>query len=78
MNYIVRAEQGVSLAGANHIRLTSEISHTIQMTVVFSHLERSRNTAGLLLEQRKINEKRWKMMSDFNRLPAIMPAMLYA
>ena len=52
-----------------------------QIIIVFSHLERSRNTAGLLLEQRKINEDKRKMTSDFNRLPAIMPAMpamLYA
>jgi hypothetical protein len=45
--------------------------------IIFSHLQRSYNTAGFLLEQRKMNEGKWKMMSDFNTLPAVMPAVLY-
>jgi hypothetical protein len=45
--------------------------------IIFSHLQRSYNTAGLLLEQRKMNEGKWKMMSDFNTLPAVMPVVLY-
>jgi hypothetical protein len=47
------------------------------IVIIFSHLQRSYNTAGLLLEQRKMNEGKWKMMSDFNTLPAVMPAVLY-
>jgi hypothetical protein len=46
-----------------------------QTIIVFSHLKRSYNLAGLLLEQRKIYEEKWKMMSDFNTLPEVMPAM---
>jgi hypothetical protein len=45
--------------------------------IIFSHLQRSYNAAGLLLEQRKMNEVKWKMMSDFNTLPAVVPAVLY-
>lgn len=45
--------------------------------IIFSNLERSYNTAGLLLEQRKMNEGKWKMRSDFNMLPAVMPSVLY-
>jgi hypothetical protein len=47
------------------------------IVIIFSHLQRSYNTAGLLLEQRKLEEGKWKMMSDFNTLPAVMPAVLY-
>ena len=35
-----------------------------QTIIVFSHLERSYNTAGLLLEQRKANEEKWKMIGN--------------
>lgn len=44
---------------------------------VFSHLERSSNIAGRLLEQRKMIDGKWKMMEDFNTLDAVMPAVLY-
>jgi hypothetical protein len=46
-----------------------------QTIIVFSHLKRSYNIAGLLLEQRKIYEGKWKMMGNFNTLPAVMSAM---
>jgi len=41
--------------------LLSKVRQTI---IVFSHLERSYNTAGLLLEQRKANEEKWKMIGN--------------
>ena len=47
----------------------------IRQVITFSHLQRSHNIAGLLLEQRKMNEGKWKMRDNFNMLPAIMPAM---
>jgi hypothetical protein len=48
-----------------------------QILIIFSHLKRSHNTAGLLLEQRKMNEEKWKTMGDFNMHYQIMPAVLY-
>jgi hypothetical protein len=48
-----------------------------RIIIVFSHLERSYNTAGFILEQRKTNEEKWKMVGDFNTVPVAMPARLY-
>jgi hypothetical protein len=48
----------------------------VRYTIIFDHLKRSYNIAGLLLEQGKMKEENGKMMGDFNALPAIMPAAL--
>ena len=46
--------------------ITNLLAKVRQTIIVFSHLKRSYNLAGLLLEQRKLYEEKWKMMSDFN------------
>jgi hypothetical protein len=54
------------------------LANLTQIAIVFSHLERSHNIAGLLLEQRKANEERYKRRDIFSTAPATMPAILYA
>jgi hypothetical protein len=55
-------------------KLLSKVRHII----IFDHLKRSYNMAGLLLEQWKMKEGKGKMMDDFNALTAaVMPAALY-
>jgi response regulator RpfG family c-di-GMP phosphodiesterase len=75
------------LLGLSHIRdalmrriffaiakLLSKVRHII----IFDHLKRSYNMAGLLLEQWKMKEGKGEMMDDFNALTAaVMPAALY-
>jgi hypothetical protein len=54
-------------------KLLSKVRHII----IFDHLRRSYNMAGLLLEQWKMKGGKEKGMDDFNALTAIMPAALY-
>jgi hypothetical protein len=51
-------------------KLLTKIRHMI----IFDHLERSYNTAGILLEQYKMKEGKWRMMNDFHMISTIMPA----
>ena len=55
------------------------LANFAQIVIVFSHLDRSRNIAGLLLEWRKANEQKYIMMGDFNTATttATIPAILY-
>jgi hypothetical protein len=53
--------------------ITNLIAKVRQIVIVFSHLKRSYNTAGLLLDQRKMNGEKWKMLEDFNMLHPVMP-----
>jgi hypothetical protein len=46
-----------------------------QVIIIFAHLERSHNIAGILLEKRKENEEKWRRMVDFSSVPIVMPAM---
>lgn len=56
--------------------ITNLIAKVRQILIVFSHLKRSYNTAGLLLDQRKMNEEKWKTMEDFNMLHPVMSPVL--
>jgi hypothetical protein len=56
--------------------ITNLVAKVRQIVIIFSHLKRSYNTAGLLLEQRKMNEEKWKTMEDFNMLHPVMPQVL--
>jgi hypothetical protein len=52
------------------------VAKVSQIVIIFSHLKRSYNTAGLLLERRKMNEEKWKMLEDLNMLYPVMPPVL--
>jgi hypothetical protein len=55
--------------------ITSLVAKVRQIVIIFSHLKRSYNTAGLLLEQRKMNELEWKVLGDFDTLHSVMPTV---
>jgi hypothetical protein len=57
--------------------ITNLVAKISQIVIVFSHLKQSYNTAGLLLEHRKMNQEKWKIVEDFKMLPPIMPPILY-
>ena len=58
--------------------ITNLVAKVKQIVIIFSHLKRSYNTAGLLLEQRKMNEEKWKMLEDLNVLhPAILSVLYF-
>jgi hypothetical protein len=73
------------LLGLSHIRdalmrrvffAIANLVARVRYTIIFDHLERFYNVAGLLLEHWKMKEGKGKMMGNFNALPAIMPAAL--
>jgi hypothetical protein len=55
--------------------ITTLVAKVRQIVIIFSHLKRSYNTAGLLLEQRKMNELKCKMLGNFDTLHSVMPAV---
>jgi len=57
--------------------ITNLVARVRQMVIIFSHLKRSYNTAGLLLEQRKMNDEKWKLMEDLNMLHPVVSSVLY-
>jgi hypothetical protein len=49
----------------------SRLLGKIRYTIVFDHLERSRNMAGLLLEEKRRKERE-RFMEDFRRPPELL------
>jgi hypothetical protein len=54
----------------------SNLLTRVRYTIIFDHLKRSHNIAGLLLEQWKIKEGKVKGRADFNVVPLLLPAAL--
>jgi hypothetical protein len=57
--------------------ITNLVAKVKQIVIIFSHLKRSYNTAGLLLEQRKMKKEKWKMLEDLNVFHPAMLSVLY-